>query len=57
METKKRKNQKAILIYIPEVLFYELKNICEKQDTTMKRYVMKSVITRMNMEREERLKI
>ena len=57
METKKRKNQKPIMMYIPESLFYELKSICDKQDTTMTRYVMKSIITRMNMEREERLKI
>lgn len=57
METNKRKNQKALYIYIPEMLFHELKDICEKQDTTMTRYVMKSLIARMNMERKEKLKI
>lgn len=57
METNKRKNQKALHIYIPEMLFNELKIICEQKDTTMTRYVMKSLIARMNMERKEKLKI
>lgn len=44
-------------MYMPERLFCELKDICEKQETTMTNYVMKSLITRMNMERKEKLKI
>jgi hypothetical protein len=57
METKKRKNQTAFTMYMPDVLHSELKQICEKQDTTMKRYILKSIITRLNMEKKQALKV
>lgn len=57
METKKRKNQKAFMMYLPDVIFHELKDICDKQGIPMKRYILKSVITRLNMEKKEPLRI
>ncbi len=57
MKTNNRKNQKPFMLYMPDVLFHELKDICKKQNSTMKKYVLKALITRMNMERKENSKI
>lgn len=57
IEVKKRKGKKPFHMYMPERLFHLLKDICEKQEITMTDYVMKSLITRMNMECKEKLKL
>ena len=56
METKKRKNQKALMMYMPEALHDQLKELCNQQDTTITKYVLRSLVMRMNMELKEKIK-
>lgn len=57
METKKRKNQKSLMIYMPDWLHHQLKELCHQQDTTLTKYVLRSLVMRMNMELKEKIKL
>lgn len=45
-----RKNQSRIFCYIPKDLHDLLKQHCEKMDTTITKYVTRSLVMRLNME-------
>ena len=58
MDYKKyRKDQKPFTMYMPELLYKEIKSISTTQDVTMTKYILKAIVTRMNLEREEPLKM
>lgn len=56
MENKKRPNRKQFMIYLPDFIYNELKEICHKKDMTMTKYVVRALVTRMNMEREQNIR-
>lgn len=53
---EKRKDQKAFMLYMPINIYEELKKSCHDQDMTMSKYVIRSIVCRMNLERKERIK-
>lgn len=60
MKSKKpviRKNQRSFTMYIPDFLYDEIKYMCAQQGVTFKNYILKSVIARINLEKENNIEI
>jgi len=51
-----RKNQSRLFIYIPTELYDTLKEHCKDRSMTMTKYVMNSLVMRLNMEMKQRVK-
>lgn len=51
-----RKNQSRLFIYIPTELYETLKEHCKTRSMTMTKYVMNSLVTRLNMELKQKVK-
>jgi hypothetical protein len=54
---EKRKEQKGFMFYMPMYLYEDLKNHCHEQDQTMTKYILRSIVARLNMEKEHKDKI
>jgi len=52
-----RKNQKPFMIYMPTEFYEEFKKHCKDQDIPMSKYVLRSLVMRMNLERQESKRI
>ena len=53
----KRKNQKAIMVYVPEVVHDAVKEAVHKQGMTLTSYVVRAIVHRLNLERTEKIKL
>lgn len=47
----KRKNQKAIMLYVPDFVHEGVKEMADKQGSTITSYVLRAIIAKLNMER------
>lgn len=58
MKTK-RKNNKTLMIYVPDIIHAELKSTCHEQGIPLTGYVVRAIISRLNLERsaDKKLKI
>jgi len=54
---EKRKGQKSFTFYMPISLYEVLKDHCHKQDQTMTKYILRSIVSRLNMELDHKDKI
>ena len=57
MKTSKRKNKTSLHLYVPDFLYEELRNISSKQQTTITKYVLKSIVARMNLENNTSIEV
>lgn len=57
MIENKRKNQKAIMVYVPEVVHDAVKEAVHKQGMTLTSYVVRAIVHRLNLERTEKIKL
>lgn len=56
MVENKRKNQKAIMVYVPEVVHDAVKEAVNKQGMTVTSYVLRALVHKLNLERTEKIK-
>ena len=56
MVENKRKNQKAIMVYVPEIVHDAVKEAVNKQGMTVTAYVLRALVHKLNLERTEKIK-
>lgn len=56
MVENKRKNQKAIMVYVPEIVHDAVKEAVNKQGMTVTSYVLRALVHKLNLERTEKIK-
>jgi len=52
-----RNLKKAIMFYVPDFLYEEIKKHSKEQDSTITKYVSRAIVMRLNMEKENKDKI
>ena len=55
--SQKRKNQSRLFIYVPNLIYDEVKKHAKAQDCNLTKYVTRAIVMRLNMEKETKDRI